>query len=134
MAAIFNAVVSMEFEALDNNTEYAGLEIPVFLCITSSFSRQIANHNAGPSSALESMGAIRPFCHIFFKYCSNVQTISEKKVDFSPYFPIMALIFSTSKSIFNEISLWGIIAHLEIDKCPRSYINYRFGSAMKHFM
>ena len=46
-------------------TEYAGLEIPVFLCIASSFSRQIANGNAGPSSALESMGAKRPFGCIF---------------------------------------------------------------------
>ena len=46
-------------------TEYAGLEIYVFLCIASSFSRQIAIGNAGPTSTLESMGAKRHFHCIF---------------------------------------------------------------------
>ena len=41
-------------------TEYAGLEMSVFLCIA-SFSQQIVNGNAGPSSALESMGTKRHF-------------------------------------------------------------------------
>ena len=45
-------------------TDYAGLEISVISCIASSFSRQIANVNAGPVLALESMGAKRSFrCH-----------------------------------------------------------------------
>ena len=47
-------------------TEYAGLEFPVNSCIASPFSRQIANVNAGPSSALESMGPKPTFrCHSF---------------------------------------------------------------------
>ena len=37
--------------------EYAGLDIAVILCIASPFSLQIAIGNAGPSLALESMGA-----------------------------------------------------------------------------
>ena len=46
-------------------TEYAGLKISVNSHIASPFSRQIANGNAGPSSALESMGAKRSFrCHL----------------------------------------------------------------------
>ena len=46
-------------------TDYAGPEIPVDLCIASPFSRQIANANAGPTSALESMGAKLSFhCHL----------------------------------------------------------------------
>ena len=45
-------------------TEYAGLEIYVNLRMASSFSRQIANGNAGPTSALESMGPKPTFrCH-----------------------------------------------------------------------
>ena len=45
-------------------TDHAGLEIPVDLCIASPFSRQIAIGNAGPTSALESMGLNRTFrCH-----------------------------------------------------------------------
>ena len=45
-------------------TEYAGREISVNLCIASAFSRQMANRNAGPVSALESMGAKPTFrCH-----------------------------------------------------------------------
>ena len=47
------------------HTDHAGLEIPVNSRIASPFSRQIANGNAGPSSALESMGAKRSFrCHL----------------------------------------------------------------------
>ena len=38
-------------------TDYAGLEIAVKLCIASPYSRQIAIGNAGPTSALDSMGA-----------------------------------------------------------------------------
>ena len=46
-------------------TEYAGPEISAHLCIASSFSRQIAKANAGPTSALDSMGAKPTFrCHI----------------------------------------------------------------------
>ena len=37
--------------------EYAGLEIPIVLCITLPISLQKANGNAGPASALESIGA-----------------------------------------------------------------------------
>ena len=40
---------------------YAGLEIAVILVIASLFSRQIAIGNAGPTSALESMGAEQQF-------------------------------------------------------------------------
>ena len=43
------------------NTEYAGPEISVHLCIASSFSWQIAKANAGLTSTLESMGAKRNF-------------------------------------------------------------------------
>ena len=46
------------------NTDHAGLEILVDLCIALPFSRQIAIGNAGPTSALESMGAKQTFgCH-----------------------------------------------------------------------
>ena len=38
-------------------TDYAGLGFAVNLSIASVFSRQIANVTAGPTSALESMGA-----------------------------------------------------------------------------
>ena len=38
-------------------TEYAGLEIPVNLCIASVFLQQKAIANVGPVSAFESMGA-----------------------------------------------------------------------------
>ena len=55
---------------------YAGLEIAVILVIASLFSRQIAIGNAVPTSALESMGAEQQFR---FRYCSNLQTVSEKK-------------------------------------------------------
>ena len=45
-------------------TDHAGLEICVYLHIASPFSRQIAIDNAGPTSALESMGAEPTFrCH-----------------------------------------------------------------------
>ena len=45
-------------------TEYAGPEISVNSRIASPFSRQIAIGNAGPTSALESMGAKPTFrCH-----------------------------------------------------------------------
>ena len=45
-------------------TEDAGPEISMNLCIASLFSRQIANSNAGPTLALESMGAKLTFrCH-----------------------------------------------------------------------
>ena len=45
-------------------TKYAGLEISVNSRIAWQFSRQIANSNAGPSSALDSMG-VKPSsrCH-----------------------------------------------------------------------
>ena len=47
-----------------SNTDHAGPEISVNSRIASSFSRQIANVNAGPVSALESMGAKQTFrCH-----------------------------------------------------------------------
>ena len=42
-------------------TDHAGLEIPVNSCIASPFSRQIANVNAGPVLALESIGAKQSF-------------------------------------------------------------------------
>ena len=61
-------------------TEYGGLEIPDFLCIALSFSWQIANVNAGPTSALESMGAKRPFrSHSLNIAVINLQTASDKK-------------------------------------------------------
>ena len=47
------------------NTEYEGLDIAVILCIASPFSRQIAIGNAGPTSALESMGG-KPFLRHHF--------------------------------------------------------------------
>ena len=50
-------------------TDHAGLEIPVDLRIASSFSRQIAIGNAGPSLALES-GSKTNFSLPFFKYWS----------------------------------------------------------------
>ena len=53
-------------------TEYAGLEISVSSCIASSFSRQIANVNAGPVLALESMGANQTFSLQFLKYWSQL--------------------------------------------------------------
>ena len=37
--------------------EYAGLDIPIDLCIALPCSRQIGIGNAGPASALESAGA-----------------------------------------------------------------------------
>ena len=47
-------------------TEYAGLEFPVNLCIAWPFSWQIVNVNAGPTTALDSMGAKHTFrCHSF---------------------------------------------------------------------
>ena len=42
-------------------TDHAGLEISVNSSIASPFSRQIAIGNAGPVSALESMGAKQTF-------------------------------------------------------------------------
>ena len=45
-------------------TDHAGLEIYVNSCIAWPFSRQIAIGNAGPTTALESMGAKLSFrCH-----------------------------------------------------------------------
>ena len=45
-------------------TDYVGLEIIVISRIASLFSRQIAIGNAGPATALESMGAKRYVrCH-----------------------------------------------------------------------
>ena len=45
--------------------EDAGLEIPIGLTIASPFSWQMAIGNAGPTSALKSMGAKPTFrCHI----------------------------------------------------------------------
>ena len=46
-------------------TEYAGLEIPGNSDIAWPFSRQIAIGNAGPTSALESMGG-KPFLRHHF--------------------------------------------------------------------
>ena len=47
-------------------TDYAGLDIAVILCIAWPFSWQIANGNAGPTSALDSMGPNPTFrCHFF---------------------------------------------------------------------
>ena len=44
--------------------DHAGLEIPVNSIIASPFSRQIAIGNAGPTSALDSMGPNPTFrCH-----------------------------------------------------------------------
>ena len=48
-------------------TAYAGPEFPVDLSIASPFSQQIANVNAGPILALESMGAKRNFRCNFLK-------------------------------------------------------------------
>ena len=46
-------------------TDHAGPEFAVFLCIALAYSRQKANVNAGPASALDSMGAKRSFgCNI----------------------------------------------------------------------
>ena len=46
-------------------TDHAGLKIPVNSCIASPFSRPIVNGNAGPTSALESMGVKLSFrCHL----------------------------------------------------------------------
>ena len=46
-------------------TDYAGLEISVNSGIAWLFSRQIANGNAGPTSALDFMGAKPSFrCHL----------------------------------------------------------------------
>ena len=45
-------------------TDYAGLEIFVNSHIASPFSRHIANGNAGPTTALDSMGPKPTFrCH-----------------------------------------------------------------------
>ena len=45
-------------------TDHAGLEIPVDLRIALLFSGQVAIGNAGPTSALQSMGAKPTFrCH-----------------------------------------------------------------------
>ena len=46
-------------------TEDSGLGVPVNLCIASPISRQIAIGNAGPASALESMGGKQTFRAIF---------------------------------------------------------------------
>ena len=51
-----------------NYTDYVGLDIHIamILCIASTFSGQIANGNAGPTSALDSMGPKPTFrCHFF---------------------------------------------------------------------
>ena len=46
-------------------TDHAGPEIPVHLIIAWPFSRQIANGNAGPSLALDSMGPkLSVRCHL----------------------------------------------------------------------
>ena len=51
---------------IDLYTDHAGPEISVNSRIASSFSRQIAIGKAGPTSALEPMGAKRPFrCNSF---------------------------------------------------------------------
>ena len=52
--------------ATPHYTDYAGLRISVISRIASLFSRQIANVNAGPVLALESMGAKWSFRCIFF--------------------------------------------------------------------
>ena len=49
-------------------TDHAGLKISVNSRIASPFSRQIAIGNAGPVSALESMGANQSFCC----HCLNI--------------------------------------------------------------
>ena len=67
MILAFSYNLHHNFETVINSrsyTDYAGLEIPVDLCIASPFSRQIAIGNAGPISALESMGPNQTFrCH-----------------------------------------------------------------------
>ena len=46
-------------------TDYAGPEITVHFSIAAPFSRQIAIGNAGPTTALQPMGAKRSFrCHL----------------------------------------------------------------------
>ena len=47
---------------MHENTDHAGLEIFVNSRIASPFSRQIAIGNAGPSTALGSMGPNPTFC------------------------------------------------------------------------
>ena len=66
-------------------TDYASLEIPVDSCIASTFSRQIAIGNAGPASALDSMGGKRqcpklsmhpaPDVHIFRAGCTILKGV-----------------------------------------------------------
>ena len=55
-----------EIVDMTDYTEDAGLEIAMILVIASLFSRQVAISNAGPTSALESMGAKQQFrCNFF---------------------------------------------------------------------
>ena len=55
--------------------DHAGLEIPVDSSIASPFSRQIAIGNAGPTSALDSMGSKLTFrCHFL-----NIATNSKRE-------------------------------------------------------
>ena len=56
-------------------TDSAGLEIPIDLCIASPFSRQKANGNGGPASALDSMGGKLCFCC----HSVNVKIVCLKK-------------------------------------------------------
>ena len=60
------------------NTEYAGLEVTVDCCITSSFSRQIANGNAGP--ALETWEQNNLFAAVLSILVYNVRTERGKKL------------------------------------------------------
>ena len=48
--------LDINFVKMGINTEHAGPEILIYLSIASPFSRQIAIGNAGPATALESMG------------------------------------------------------------------------------
>ena len=57
------------FVLMNFYTDHAGLEISINSRIASPFSLQIAICNAGPTSALESMGAKPSFCCHFLNIC-----------------------------------------------------------------
>ena len=82
-------------------TEHAGLKISVNLCIASAFSRQMANRNAGPAAALESMRVKQYFrCRsLILVLCTNSK---REKVIFWPICPHHDFYFPLRSTVHKE--------------------------------
>ena len=66
-------------------TDHAGPEISVNSHVASAFSRQIANGNAGPTTALDSMGPKATFrCH-FLNIGASYKQYARKSFVLVPY-------------------------------------------------